>query len=615
MTIKSLQNFFYLTMVLCAILCCVLVYSLLQLSKAQGAAQAANENRYRAYLLADELRQSSDDLTRLARTFVVTGDAKWEQQYNAVLDIRNGKKPRPVEYHRIYWDFLAASSEKPRPDGATTPLKLLMESAEFSAQEFQMLDDAQKTSDGLVVLEVEAMNAVNGLFRDESGKFTKYRPPDLERGRKLMHSPEYHEFKRKIMIPVDQFFVQLENRTRAAVDVAEQNVKIRKSHAFGLVCVLVVGLAAQAGFLRFRVFGSLGDLESIMGDLASNLPIGMIPGTKRSDELGRMAKSVEVFRDNRKHLEQGQLEQDRARAAAEQTRIATEAERVATAKDRRQELLSFADRFERGVGGIVKSISCTAEALLHASKQLTHAAENTVTRSERVATASEQAAGSVQRIASSTEELSVSVASIAENVAHASTISADAVTQAGTTRDTVRGLADASKEIGEILTLIKTIAIQTNLLGLNATIEATSAGEAGKGFAVVASEVKSLAVQTTTATERIRDLIDAIQTRTESAVSVMTQIAKTINKVNTINTSISAAVLQQGVAANEIARTTFEAAKSASEVSRTIIDVKKDATQTGHQAQDTQKIANALAKDAASLQTDLRQLLALLRSD
>ena len=122
----------------------------------------ANYQRAYSYLLADELRQSSDDLTRLGRTYVVTGDVSYKQQYLDILAIRNGKKPRPENYHRIYWDFVAAGEVKPRPDTETISLQKLMQNAGFTDVEFEKLKKAQANSDGLVNLEVEAMNLVEG---------------------------------------------------------------------------------------------------------------------------------------------------------------------------------------------------------------------------------------------------------------------------------------------------------------------------------------------------------------------------------------------------------------------------------------------------------------------
>jgi methyl-accepting chemotaxis protein len=114
----------------------LVVASSILYSRSQLAVQEAYQNRYDSYLLAAELRQSSDDLTRLGRTYVVTGDPAYEQQYMDILDIRNGKKPRPADYNRIYWDFVAATGVKPRPDTNAVSLQDLMKRANFSAEEF-----------------------------------------------------------------------------------------------------------------------------------------------------------------------------------------------------------------------------------------------------------------------------------------------------------------------------------------------------------------------------------------------------------------------------------------------------------------------------------------------
>ena len=88
----------------------VLLFAQWAVSRANEEIDRANRQRYVSYLLADELRQSSDDLTRLVRTYVVTGDPRWEQQYNEVVNIRSGKQPRPAGYEGIYWDFRAADT-------------------------------------------------------------------------------------------------------------------------------------------------------------------------------------------------------------------------------------------------------------------------------------------------------------------------------------------------------------------------------------------------------------------------------------------------------------------------------------------------------------------------
>ncbi|MEK8021861.1 MAG: ATP-binding protein, partial [Candidatus Parabeggiatoa sp.] len=176
------------------------------------------EQRYQSYLLADQLRQSSDDLTRMARTYVISGNAQYEKQYWDILAIRNGEKPRPQHYDRIYWDLVLKETDKPRPDGEAIPLQKLMKKLGFSEQEFAKLREAQANSDGLVLTETIAMNAVKGLYDDGTGHYVKQGEPDFEMARRIMYDAQYHEDKAAIMKPIDAFFQLLDERTQAEVE-------------------------------------------------------------------------------------------------------------------------------------------------------------------------------------------------------------------------------------------------------------------------------------------------------------------------------------------------------------------------------------------------------------
>ena len=105
------------------------------------------------------------------------------------------------------------------------PLQTLMQQAGFTEGEFAKLKEAQANSDGLVKLEVRAMNAVKGKFADAQGQYTVSGQPDMELARKLVHSKEYHQFKAQIMKPIDDFFVLLHQRTNAALAQATPPVQ------------------------------------------------------------------------------------------------------------------------------------------------------------------------------------------------------------------------------------------------------------------------------------------------------------------------------------------------------------------------------------------------------
>ena len=181
--------------------------------------------RYQSYQAADELRQSSDDLTRLGRTYVLTADDTYEKMYMDILAIRNGQKPRPENYHTIYWDLVLSYGQKPKPDGQRISLQKMMENLGFTKSEFKLLQQAQRNSDALVNMEVKAMNAVKGLYPDSSGNYTRQGEPDLVMAAKLLHSKEYHQEKAKIMAPIDAFFKELESRTNRQFKMAAHEVQ------------------------------------------------------------------------------------------------------------------------------------------------------------------------------------------------------------------------------------------------------------------------------------------------------------------------------------------------------------------------------------------------------
>src|SRR6202040_2236455 len=152
-------------------------------------------------------------------------------------------------------------------------------------------------------------------------------------------------------------------------------------------------------------------------------------------------------------------------------------------------------------------------------------------------------------------------------------IAGKAVEEATRTNATVQGLSAAAQKIGDVIKLISDIASQTNLLALNATIEAARAGDAGKGFAVVAGEVKTLANQTTKATEEIQAQVGAIQSETGRAVEAIGNIGKTVDEMSEISTAIASAMEQQGATTHDIARNINQAADRTREVSTNIRSV------------------------------------------
>ncbi|HVX81116.1 MAG TPA: methyl-accepting chemotaxis protein [Devosiaceae bacterium] len=270
----------------------------INVQNASAAITAAYENQYRSAQLASELRQNSETLTRYARTYVVTADPFYEEQYNRVLDIAAGKAPRPLEYERIYWSFYDGARTPPRGNGQPVALLDLMKQAGFTDEEFELMAKSKQLSNDLVNLEVKAMNAVKGIFADASGAYTVKGAPDLELARNLLHSPEYHRYAAGIMEPIDAFDQLLSKRTTAQINAAIGNrdrAELMLYTAMGLAALLILGFGLYLARAVIRPMGQLTDSMARLagGDLKTDIGF-----TGRRDELGSMARAVEVFKEN-----------------------------------------------------------------------------------------------------------------------------------------------------------------------------------------------------------------------------------------------------------------------------------------------------------------------------
>ena len=238
--------------------------------KATIKLEDAYNMQYKSLILADELRQSSDDLTRMARTYVITGNAMFEEQYKAVLAIRNGEIPRPKRYNGIFWDFLSIENNQALFDGEKIPLRELMKQANFPESELNLLFTSQNESDDLTNLEHKAMNAVKGIFQDDKGEYTVQGLPDFALARDIMHSNEYHEAKIRIMKPLDNFYKAFENRTKQKVIEARLTVKEQEFNVNVIVLFSIILFLLSFFIILFSIVYPIDLLRVIMLKLSSN---------------------------------------------------------------------------------------------------------------------------------------------------------------------------------------------------------------------------------------------------------------------------------------------------------------------------------------------------------
>lgn len=493
--------------------------------------------RYQSYQAADELRQSSDDLTRLGRTYVITGDATYEKMYNDILAIRNGEKPRPEQYHTIYWDLVLNYGSKPKPDGENISLLKIMKDLGFTQTEFDMLREAQRNSDALVSMEIRAMNAVKGLYPDITGSYTVKGEPDLAMAAQLLHSKEYHREKAKIMAPIDGFFNELEERTSNQFFAAA--AQVRRMVLLGNITLVVVLVIALIGYLvvNKKVVRPIDEMANLLKEVDEKSNLTLRAEESKHNELGVIGSCI-----NKVLANYGKT-------------------------------ISKINQVNLTISQITTSIESVTQKNIKLANQQSQ-------EMEMAATAMEEMTAALSSVSESTN-LAEEHAARTENEATTSKAVFDKTTSAfdelhGEFTDTskiVEQLAEESTNVGNVLDVIKAIAEQTNLLALNAAIEAARAGAQGRGFAVVADEVRSLAQRTQDSTGEIESIIRTLQDKAKASTLTIQRsaaqmkstrenmvvanealgtIKDSAEEIHKLNTNIAAATEEQLTVSGEI---------------------------------------------------------------
>ena len=382
-----------------------------------------------------------------------------------------------------------------------------------------------------------------------------------------------------------------------ALDTASQTLVTWLFVAFFSVAIIGISIAWMSSrFLGRDVSGTLRRMTDVATRLANGEKNIHIPATRRHDEIGDLARSLEVFLQAARQVEQ----------------LASERETLQ--RERGKELVVFAEKFEATVGEVVNGVASASSQLQTTASSMAETAEQATAQTSIVSSSMKQTSSGVTAAAAASDEFAMSIGEISRQASHSAELARRATDAANGADETISALAVSADQVGQIVELIQSIAKRTNLLALNASIEAARGGEAGRGFAVVASEVKELAAQTSRATEEVARQIRTMQDSTGASVGALRSIAGQIAELESTAISIASAVDQQSLAGQDLARSIDLAARSTDEVASNISQVREASLATGAAASQVLSSSTELEAQASTLKSQVARFLQQVRA-
>lgn len=366
-----------------------------------------------------------------------------------------------------------------------------------------------------------------------------------------------------------------------------------------IVVAVIVNIIVATVLFRI-ITQPLRNLTEVMRALTENRFDIDIPYTEIPSEIGSMARKAAIFKKN--GMEKLKLE--------EEQRLL----QVQLVEEKARSTNMLADRFESQVQSIIGEVVAAVGDLQHHSEQMAQLVAKTTQKAREVSQATAAASDNVNSVASSAEIMSRTVHDVEEKI-HGSIHSVKMAVEAQQTANGVSAaLTAATLKVGEIVGIIQQITEQINLLALNAAIESAKAGEAGRGFSVVASEVKTLAGQTSRATEEISGQIAHIQHVAGQVVAALSTIGEAVGEVDSYSSAIASAVTQQSETTRGIAANMGGAASRTKQISSDIGEVRQDSMTAADSAGQVLQFVRRLSQQSERLAQEVASFIKEIRA-
>jgi methyl-accepting chemotaxis protein len=390
--------------------------------------------------------------------------------------------------------------------------------------------------------------------------------------------------------------------SRAARRLSDAGLNLRDEaeatarHARTVLLISMAAVLALAGLTGFLLSRSLvpplrRSASTTLALANGDLEVEVV-GTKRHDEIGELCRGLLVFK--KALIEKAEMETDQ-QAQSEWRR------------QRQAALLTLTRAFDRAVAEHLSSVNDAVRQLKRTSVLLATRAEGINSGTGQVDELAANASTSARAVSGAASQLAAASRDIARAVQQSTDELRAMSSESNQAREYVEGLQDVARDMSGVVELISSVANQTGLLALNASIEASRAGEAGRGFAVVAQDVKTLAAQTEAATADISRRIAGMQ---EVAIQTAQLISGMVDRLAALETTaagITRTVLRQGESTEAINRNLREAAQSISAVAAATIELRDNAMRNSAASKEVSVAALNVDRRSLELRGEVEQ--------